>query len=246
MAGTAYRGVNPTNAEVGKLLGDEFRVYAHDRRGRGESGDTAPYAVEREIEDLAALIADAGAPAVVFGWSSGAILALDAAAAGLPITRLALFEPPFVGRQRPPGPADYVQRLDDCIADGRRGDAVELFLTTAAGMPADAVAGVRQSPFWPALEAVAHTIAYDGQIMGTTMSGAPLPHDRWAAVGVPILVMHGTGTEPWLITAAHALAELLPTAFLQAVQGQQHSATADVLAPALRRFIQGHEGVSWT
>jgi pimeloyl-ACP methyl ester carboxylesterase len=91
--GTAYRAVNPTNAEVGQLVGDELRVYAYDRRGRGESTDTAPYAVEREIEDLAALIADAGAPAVVFGWSSGAVLALDAAAAGLPITRLALFEP---------------------------------------------------------------------------------------------------------------------------------------------------------
>jgi len=185
-------------------------VYACDRRGRGESTDTAPYVVEREIEDLAALIADAGAPAVVFGWSSGAILALDAAAAGLPITRLALFEPPFVvDNSRPPAPADYVQRLDDCIADGRRGDAVELFLTAAAGMHADAVAGVRQSPFWPTLEAVAHTIAYDGRIMGTTMSGTPLPRHRWAAVTVPILVMHGTGTEPWLITAAKTLADLL-------------------------------------
>jgi pimeloyl-ACP methyl ester carboxylesterase len=238
---TAYRGVNPTNAEVGRLLGDECRVYVYDRRGRGESTDTAPYAVEREIEDLAALIADAGAPAVVFGWSSGAVLALDAAAASLPITQLALFEPPFVvDNSRPPRPADYVQRLDDYIGDGRRGDAVELFLTASAGMPADAVAGVRQSPFWPALEAVAPTIAYDGRIMGTTMSGAPLPRDRWAAITVPILVLHGTGTEPWLITAAKALADLLPTASLQAVQGQQHSTTVDVLAPALRQFIQDH------
>ena len=237
---TAYRAVNPTNAEVGQLLREEFRVYAYDRRGRGDSTDTAPYAVEREIEDLAALIADAGAPAVVFGWSSGAVLALDAATAGLPISRLALFEPPFVvDGSRPPRPADYVQRLDDAVADGRPGDAVELFLTASAGMPAEAVAGVRQSPFWPALEAVAHTIAYDGRIMGTTMSGGPLPSDRWATVTVPILVMHGNGTEPWLIAAAHALAELLPTASLQAVEGQQHSAAADVLAPALRRFAQG-------
>jgi pimeloyl-ACP methyl ester carboxylesterase len=238
---TAFRAVNPTNEAVGKLLGEEFRVYAYDRRGRGESSDTAPYAVQREIEDLAALIDHGGAPAVVFGWSSGAVLALDAAAAGLPISRLALFEPPFVvDNSRPPRPADYVQRLDDLTANGRRGDAVELFLTAAAGMPADAVAGLRQSPFWPTLEAVAHTIAYDGRIMGTTMSGAPLPRDRWAAVTVPILVMHGTGTEPWLISAAHALADLLPTASLQPVPGQQHSATADALAPALRQFSQGH------
>lgn len=238
---TSYRGVNPTNAEVGQLLADEFRVYAYDRRGRGESTDTAPYAVQREIEDLAALMAEAGAPAVVFGWSSGAVLALDAAEAGLPISRLALFEPPFVvGNGRPPAPADYVQRLDDCVAGGRPGDAVELFMTAAAGLPADAVAGLRQSPFWPTMEAVAPTIAYDGRIMGTTMSGAPLPRDRWAAVTVPTLVMYGNGTEPWLITAAHALADLLPAASLQAVPGQQHSATADVLAPALRQPARGH------
>jgi pimeloyl-ACP methyl ester carboxylesterase len=236
---TAFRAVNPTNAEVAQLLSDEFRVYAYDRRGRGQSTDTAPYAVEREIEDLAALIADPGAPALVFGWSSGAVLALDAAAAGLPITRLALFEPPFVVDDgRPPLPADYVRQLDAYVADGRRGDAAALFMTAAAGMPSEAVAGMRQSPFWPGLEAVAHTIAYDGRIMGTTMSGAPLPRDRWAGVTMPVLVMHGTGTMPWLISGARALADLLPTATLQAVPGEQHSAAADVLAPVLREFAQ--------
>jgi pimeloyl-ACP methyl ester carboxylesterase len=145
---TGHRAVSQTHAQVGALLREEFRVYSYDRRGRGESGDTAPYAVQREIEDLAALIADAGAPALVCSFSSGAVLALDAAAAGLPITRLALFEPPFVvDDSRPPAPADYVERLDACIADGRRGDAVELFLTGAVGMPVEHVAGMRQSPF---------------------------------------------------------------------------------------------------
>jgi pimeloyl-ACP methyl ester carboxylesterase len=237
---TGHRAVNPTNAEVGKLLRDELRGYAYDRRGRGESTDTAPYAVQREIEDLAALIDEAGGPAVVFGWSSGAVLALDAAAAGLPISRLALFEPPVVvDDRRPPVPADYVQRLDDAIASGRPGDAAELFLTAGVGMPAEAVAGIRQSPFWPALEGVAHTIAYDGRIMGTTMSGNPLPADRWAAVTVPVLVMHGNRTEPWLVAAAHAVADLLPTASLRAVDGEQHSASADVVAAELRRFARG-------
>ena len=239
---TSYRAVSQINAQLGGLLRDEFRVYAYDRRGRGESGDTAPYSVQREIEDLAALIADAGAPAFLCGFSSGAVLALDAAAAGLPITRLALFEPPFVvGDSRPPGPADYVQRLDAFVADGRPGDAVELFLTGAVGMPAEAIAGMRQSPFWPALESVAHTIAYDGRIMGSTMSGAPLPADRWAAVSMPSLVMYGRGTEPWLIAAARALAGLLPNASLQAVDGAQHSVAPEVLAPALREFAStGH------
>jgi pimeloyl-ACP methyl ester carboxylesterase len=234
---TSYRAVSQTNAQVGALLREEFRVYSYDRRGRGESGDTAPYAVQREIEDLAALIADAGAPALVCGFSSGAVLALDAAAAGLPITRLALFEPPFVvDDSRPPLPDDYVARLDAYTADGRPGAAAELFLTAAAGMPVEFAAGVQQSPFWPALEGVAHTIAYDGRIMGTTMSGEPLPTDRWAAVSVPTLVMHGRGTEPWLIAAAHALADLLPTATLRAVEGEQHNVAAEVLAPVLREF----------
>jgi pimeloyl-ACP methyl ester carboxylesterase len=234
---TGHRAVNPTNAEVGQLLREEFRVYAYDRRGRGESTDTAPYAVEREIEDLAVLIAEAGAPAIVFGWSSGAVLALDAAAAGLPISRLALFEPGFVvDGSRSPLPADYVQRLDQAVADGRPGDAVELFLTAAVGLPVEAVAGIRHSPYWPALETIAHTIAYDGRIMGTTMSGRPLPTDRWAAITIPTLVMYGNATEPWLITAARALADLLPTAALQEVEGEQHSAAADVLAPALQHF----------
>jgi pimeloyl-ACP methyl ester carboxylesterase len=212
-------------------------VYAYDRRGRGESTDTAPYRVEREIEDLAAVIADAGAPAWVCGASSGAVLALDAAAAGLPVSRLALFEPPFVvDDSRPPLPADYVQRLDESVAAGRPGDAAELFLTAGVGLPAEAVAGMRHGPFWPALESVAHTIGYDGRIMGTTMRGGPLPTDRWAAVTVPTLVMYGEGTAPWLITAARALAELLPTASLRSVEGEQHSVAADVLAAALREF----------
>jgi pimeloyl-ACP methyl ester carboxylesterase len=234
---TAYPAINPTNEEVGRLLSDEFRTYAYDRRGRGQSTDTAPYAVEREIEDLAALIEVAGAPATVFGWSSGAVLALDAAAAGLPITRLALFEPPFVvDDSRAPLPADYVERLDAAVADGRLGDAAELFMTAAAGLPAEAVDGIRQSEFWPVMEAVAPTIAYDGRIMGATMSGAPLPRERWAGVTVPALVMHGTGTFPFIIAGARALAELLPTATLQAVKGEQHSAPAGVLASALRDF----------
>lgn len=193
--------------------------------------------MQREIKDLAALIADAGAPAFVCGSSSGAVPVLDAAAAGLPITRLALFEPPFVvDNSRPPAPANYVQRLDACIADGRPGDAVELFLTAAVGMPVEHVADMRQSPFWPALEAIAHTIAYDGRIMGPTMTGAALPTDRWATVNMPTLVMYGRGTEPWLIAAARALAGLLPTAFLRAVEGAQHNVATDVLVAALRQF----------
>lgn len=237
---TAFRATNPLNAEVGKLLSDEFRVYAYDRRGRGESTDTAPYAVKREIEDIAALIDDAGAPAILFGWSSGGVLALDAAAAGLPVTRVAAFEPPFVvDDQRPPLPADYVEQLDASVAAGRPGDAVALFMTAAAGGTDEDVAGLRESSFWPTMEGVAHTIAYDGRIMGTTMSGAPLPQDAWAEIKVPVLAMYGVDTFPWLTSGAQALADRLPTASLKPVPGEFHSTTPDVLAPALRQFHQG-------
>ncbi|HEY4569773.1 MAG TPA: alpha/beta hydrolase [Kribbella sp.] len=234
---TAHRAVNPANDEVGKLLSDEFRTYVYDRRGRGRSGDTAPYAIQREIEDIAALIEDAGQPATVFGWSSGALLALDAAAAGLPIASLALFEPPVVvDDSRPPLPSDYVEQLDAFVAAGRRDKAAELFMTAAAGLPAEAVAGMKQSPFWAPVEEVAHTISYDGRIMGTTMSGNPLPADRWSAVTVPVLVMHGDKTWPTLVSGAEAMAAHLPTATLKVLPGENHSTEPATLADALREF----------
>lgn len=237
---TGHRAMSQLPQQVCELLGPGFQVYAYDRRGRGESGDTAPYAPQREVEDLEAVIDISGARALVCGFSSGAVLALDAAVAGLPIAKLALFEPPFVvDNSRAPLPADYVERLDAAVASGRPGDAAEIFLTAAIGLPAEAVGGMRQSPFWPGLEAVEHTIAYDGRIMGSTMSGAPLPAERWASLTLPTLIMYGTGTEPWLKTAAHALADLLPTASLSAVDGAQHSVAADALAPALREFALG-------
>jgi pimeloyl-ACP methyl ester carboxylesterase len=232
---TAHRAVNPTNAEVGKLLSDDFRTYVYDRRGRGESTDTAPYAIQREVEDLAALIEDAGEPAVLFGWSSGCLLALDAAAAGLPVAGLVLFEPPvIVDDVRPPLPPDYVEQLDAFVAEGRRDKAAELFMTAAVGLPAEAVAGMKQSPFWAPVEEIAHTIAYDGRIMGTTMSGKPLPADRWADVKVPVLVLYGDKTWPALSAGAQAVAAHLPTATLKAVPGENHAAEASTLAAVLR------------
>lgn len=234
---TSHRAVNPLNAEIGRLLGDEFRVYAYDRRGRGDSTDTAPYAIEREIDDIAALIEHAGAPTMLCGFSSGAVLAMDAAAAGLPISRLVLFEPPFVvDDARSPLPADYVERLEKYVAAGQRDEAAALFMSIAANLPPEMVAGVRQSPYFAPVMAIAHTISYDGRIMGTTMSGTPLPSDRWAKVTMPTLVLHGDGTEPWLVTGAHAAADVLPSARVRAVPGAQHSASADVLAAALREF----------
>lgn len=234
---TAYRATQALDAQIGEIMQDEFKVYSYDRRGRGESGDTAPYAVEREIEDLAALIEDAGGSAILAGISSGGVLALHAAQAGLPVTKLALFEPPFVVDDgRPARSDDYVEKLDAFVAEGRRDAAVELFMTDAVNLPAEYLDGMKQSPFWPGLEQIAHTIAYDGRIMGMTMRGDALPADAWSSVDVPVLVMYGNGTEPWLQAGSRALAELLPTATLQPVDGAQHDVAADVWSAAVREF----------
>jgi pimeloyl-ACP methyl ester carboxylesterase len=238
---TAYPAVSPETVALAEALSDSFRVYTYDRRGRGDSTNTLPYAVERELEDLAALVAEAGEPAVLFGWSSGAILAMDAAAAGLPVTHLVAFEPPFVVDDgRPPLPGDYVERLEAACDAGRPGDAVELFMTAAVGMPAEMVGGMRQSEFWPVLEAIAPTIAYDGRIVRDVMQGRPLPADRWAAISVPTAVVHGIDTFPFLVSGARAAADRLPTATLQPVPGENHSASADVLAPVIRQLTQDH------
>ncbi|MFI5732754.1 alpha/beta fold hydrolase [Kribbella sp. NPDC051587] len=234
---TAHRAVNPLNAETAKLLSDRFRTYVYDRRGRGESGDTAPYDVQREVEDIAALIEDAGQPAIVLGSSSGSLLALDAAAAGVPITKVVAWEPPVVvDDSRPPLPADYVEQLEAHIAAGHPDLAAEVFFTAAIGMPPEAVAGMRQSPYFQPVVDVAHTISYDGRIMGTTMSGNPLPTDRWAAIDVPVLVLHGDNTWPTLVTGAQAVAAHLPTANLQVIPGADHAADITHLATALREF----------
>ncbi|MFK4083602.1 alpha/beta fold hydrolase [Kribbella sp. NPDC020789] len=234
---TAHRAVNPLNAETAKLLSDRFRTYVYDRRGRGESGDTAPYDVQREIEDIAALIEHAGQPAAVVGFSSGSLLALDAAAAGLPITKVVAFEPPVVvDDSRPPLPTDYVEQLEAHIAAGHPDLAAEVFLTAAVGLPPEAVAGMRQSPYFQPVVDVAHTISYDGRIMGTTMSGNPLPTDRWSPIDIPVLVLHGDQTWPTLITAAQAVAAHLPTATLTPIPGADHSTTPETLATTLHDF----------
>ena len=221
-----------------EALAPRFTVIAYDRRGRGDSGDTAPYAVEREIEDLEALVAEAGGSAFVFGHSSGAALALEATARGLPVTKLALYEPPFiVDDGHEPLPDDYVERLTELAASGRRGDAVEYFLTSGPGVPPEVVAGMRSEPFWAGMEKIAHTLAYDGAVMGDTMSGRPLPADRWASVTVPTLVMDGDQSPDWARNSVAALADLLPNAERRSLGGQDHGAASEVLAPVLVEFL---------
>jgi pimeloyl-ACP methyl ester carboxylesterase len=221
------------------LLAPRFSVFSYDRRGRGDSGDTAPYAVEREVEDIEALIQEAGGSAFVFGMSSGAVLALEAARS-LPITRLALYEPPFiVDDTRAPAPEDYVKQINELVSSGRRGDAVEYFMTKAADVPAEYVAQMRSAPFWQGMEARAHTLAYDGAIMGNMLSGHPLPADRWASVMIPALVMDGGDSPAWVHNGVQAILDLLPHAQRRTLAGQTHAVNPEVLAPVLAEFFAG-------
>jgi pimeloyl-ACP methyl ester carboxylesterase len=223
---------------LASILAPRFTVFAYDRRGRGDSGDTAPYAVEREIDDIEALIAEAGGPAFVFGHSSGAALALEAAAHGLAIDKLALYEPPFiVDDTRPPLPDDYIERLEDMASTGRGGDAIAFFMTTGPGVPAEAVASMRAEPFWPAMEAMARTLAYDGAVMDGNMSGTALPPDRWASVTMPTLVMDGGASPAWARNAVGALVEVLPNAQRRTLADQDHGADPGILAPVLQEFF---------
>lgn len=226
-------------ASLVALLAPHFTVIAHDRRGRGDSGDTPPYAVEREVEDIDALITVVGGAAFVFGHSSGAALALEAARL-LPtkIARLALYEPPFiVDDSRPPLPRDYVAQMTERVAAGRRGDAVEYFMTAAVAVPDDMVAQMRSDPMWPTMEAVAHTLPYDGAIMGDTMFGQPLPAARWAIVTLPTLVLDGGASPTWQRNGVQTLVAALPNAEQRTLAGQGHGADPDVLAPVLAEFF---------
>ena len=233
-----HRAFNPHGAALADLLQDAFTVHTYDRRGRGDSGDTAPYAVEREIEDLEALIRAAGGRAHLFGMSSGAVLALDAAAHGLAVESLVLYEPPFiVDGSRPPLPPDYAVRVGALAADGRRAEAVEYFMTAAVGLPAELLGGMREDPSFARMEQVAHTLAYDAAVMGGTMSGVPLPPHRWASVTAPVLVADGGKSEHTFADGADALAAVLRDVQRTTLDGQTHDVDPEVLAPVLRDFF---------
>ena len=222
-------------------LARHFTVFAYDRRGRGESGDATLYAAEREVEDIDALIAQAGGSAFVFGHSSGAVLALEAARL-LPnrITKLALYEPPFLlDGSRPPLPEGFQAQLERLVASGRRGDAVEYFMTAAVGTPGEIVAQMRNSPPWPGFEKDAHTLVYEGILMGDTLRGKPSSIKRWASVSVPTLVMDGGASPEFMHHAVEALVDVLPNAQHRRFPGLGHAVPQEVLTPALVEFFLG-------
>jgi pimeloyl-ACP methyl ester carboxylesterase len=237
MCSRAFGPMTPLAA----LLASDFTVFTYDRRGRGESGDTAPYTPEREVEDIAALIKAAGGSAFVYGTSSGAVVALTAAAHNIGITKLALYEPPFVlDDTRPSVPADYMTQLTNLLSAGQRSDMVELFMTKGVGIPAEYVAGMKQQPFWSSMEGVAHTLIYDGTYMTTSQQGHALPADmvaRMASIKIPTLVMNGGASPSWLHNAAQTTANNIPNAQYRILEGQTHEVAGEAIAPVLKEWF---------
>ena len=222
-----------TCAPLAAELAGDFTVVTYDRRARGESGDTRPYAIDREVEDLTALIELVGGRAAVFGFSSGGLLALRAATAKAPVTHLALYEVPFTipGWD---GKRDLPERLDELVASGRPGDAVTLFQAEGIGLPADVVAQIRQSPMFPALEAIAQSTVYDA----TITAAYAVPDPALTSVRLPALVMNGSATWPQLRESARTLAQVLPDGRLEEIRGgADHGLPAAETAEAVRRFL---------
>ena len=219
------------------LLAQHFTLFHYDRRGRGDSTDTQPYAVEREIEDIEALINEAGGSAFLFGISSGAALAFEAALAlGNKVEKVALYEAPYNGDPDARRAwQEFRKQLKEVLAAGRRGDAVALFMTLL-GAPADQIEGMRQHPMWPMWEAVAPTIAYDAAALG---EDASVPTRRAARLAVPALIMNGGASEwSFMHNTAVALARAIPQAQHRTLEGQTHEVAAEALAPVLVEFFK--------
>lgn len=215
----------PGQVQLANILSKHFTVYNYDRRGRGDSGDTQPYAIEREIEDLQSMIDEAGGSAHVYGLSSGAVLALQAAARGGNITKLALHEPPFVvDAADPKPPNDFVLQVSELIAANRRAETIKYFMTKGMGAPSFVVSLMRIMPgVWSKLMAVAHTLPYDAALLEEYMGGKSLPADLWSTVTIPTLVLEGTESPAALRHGALALAGVLPNARLQSKKGLGHT-----------------------
>ena len=220
--------------KLAALLAQQFTVYIYDSRGRGGSGDTRPYSPAREVDDLAALVKEAGGEAALLGLSSGGALALEAAASRLPLTHVVAYEPPYVDDEGVRGGGSHEEALAERVRRGDRASAVTYFMKDMVGAPAPAVFMMRMMPWvWPKLKAVAHTLPYDAAVM-TNFS---IPRKRFASIATPVLVMNGTKTDTRLKDAARAIGGVVPGARYQELAGQTHNVQAAVLAPPVIEFL---------
>ncbi|SDM29109.1 Lysophospholipase, alpha-beta hydrolase superfamily [Geodermatophilus siccatus] len=230
-----FRGLSSFSAGLIDLLARDFTVVHHDRRGRGDSGDTPPYAVEREVEDLAALIEDVGGAACLYGFSSGGLVALQAAARGLPIPAMVLLEPPIGSVEDRPAQAAFTVELEALVSAGRRDAALEHFLSSI-GVPAEMVAEMRGSPAWTAMESVAHTLVYDSRVSEATTT------ELRAAVTVPTLVLDSQGSSDDLTGMAASVAAQLRSGSHRSLPGSWHGVADEDLAAVLVEFLHGRSG----
>ncbi|HEX6035831.1 MAG TPA: alpha/beta hydrolase [Anaerolineales bacterium] len=231
-----YRAFDQGMAELANLLSPHFTVIHYDRRGRGDSTDMQPYALEREIEDIEALIDAVGGSASLYGISSGAALAMQAAMA-LPdrVKKLAMYEAPYNhDANTRKAWREYREQLSHLVAAGRGGDAVGLFMMLV-GASSEDVKGMRRHPMWPLWEAVGLTLAYDAAALGEE---ADVPAEQAARVTMPALVMNGSASFPFMHTMAVALAKAMPKGKHQTLEGQTHEVTAEALAPVLVEFFK--------
>jgi len=234
-AALCRRGLGPSTALAARLA-SHFTVFTYDRRGRGASGDTPPYAMEREIEDIAALVETAGGSVYLWGMSSGAVLALEASHRLSGVRRLAIYEAPLIVDASRPSTEQHWDRIGAAITAGDRGATVREFLRMV-GVPALFVGLMRLSPMWSKLKAVAHTLPYDGILMRDLQRGLPLPVQRWSSVTVPTLVMAGSKSAEWMRIGNRALSRALPRAQYRLLEGQAHNVNPKALAPVLRAFL---------
>ncbi|NUR87298.1 MAG: alpha/beta hydrolase [Nonomuraea sp.] len=217
-------------AELAAHLADRFTVYTYDRRARGDSGGACTDPYERELDDLEALIAEAGGQAMAFTHSSGAHVALKATARGAALTRLVLYDPPvnpaFQDATEPP---ELKARLEEMLAGGRRGEAVETFQLEWIGLPAEVVKQVRNAPFRAGLEAIAGSLPLEVGLVGTRTD--------LAAVRVPTLVLLGSDAVPALRPMAQGVLDGIAGSVLEELPGQTHDLVAEVTAPVVARFL---------
>jgi pimeloyl-ACP methyl ester carboxylesterase len=219
-----------TTRALTAMLQADFTVYEYDRRGRGDSSDQPSYAVQREIEDLETVVRATGDTPLVYGHSSGGILALEAAAQHVPMRKLAVYEPPYVGAGRTS--PTFGRELADLVASGQRGEAAARFIANT-GAPAEAVARMKSAPFWPRMEAIAHTLPYDITLTGDGVA----PPGRLAAIQVPVLAVAGGRSPDWARDAARAVSAAVPDGDARTLAGQDHGVAAEAIAPVLLEFF---------
>jgi pimeloyl-ACP methyl ester carboxylesterase len=231
-----YRGSGPA-LPLAEELKDHFTVYAYDRRGRGESGDTQPYAVEREVEDLQAVIATAGGSVMLYGISSGGALVLETANKSAGVTKVFVYEAPFItddSRQMKPG---YAEKMSALIGSGNNAGALKHFMRTGVGIPAFAVFMMQFMPFWKTLKAIAPTLAYDTALTAPLQASRPIPSGIWANLRQPTMVVGGTKSDTWMRNAQKSIAAALANGRHQELEGENHMVKPTAIAPMIKEFF---------